>query len=99
VCVLVQPELRSDGILREQREVHAFWHRGRAQGKAHAGPNRVGQRVSSIGQGAASQISRAYSLMVRSLEKLPEAAMFKTALRDHASLFAYSSATRRCASE
>ncbi len=39
----------------------------------------------STGHGSARQISFAYSAMVRSLENLPEAAMFKMVMRDHAS--------------
>ena len=53
--------------------------------------------IYKIGQGSACQISRAYSVMVRSLENFPEEAMFRTALRDQFSLSAYNSANRACA--
>ena len=39
--------------------------------------------VYGTGQGFASQISAAYSAMVRSLENFPELAMFRMALRVH----------------
>ena len=39
--------------------------------------------VYGTGHGLASQISAAYSAMVRSLENLPEAATFRIALRAH----------------
>jgi len=45
----------------------------------------------SVEHGLAFQISLAYSAMVRSLENLPEAAMFRVALRVHSSRSAYNS--------
>jgi len=50
------------------------------------------------GHGVACQISAAYSLMVRSLEKRPEHATFMIAFWVQPSGFAYSAATRPCVS-
>ena len=53
---------------RSSRRSRRFSHRSRSYGTGH---------------GLASQISAAYSAMVRSLENLPEAATFRIALRAH----------------
>src|SRR5882672_8077367 len=53
--------------------------------------------VYGTGHGFTPQISAAYSAMVRSLENLPELAMFRMALRAHACGSAYSSSSRRSA--
>ena len=45
----------------------------------------------SVKNGPAFQISLAYSAMVRSLENLPDAAMFRITLRVHAGWSAYNS--------
>src|SRR5262249_15615347 len=52
----------------------------------------------TTGHGFARQISAAYSVIVRSLENLPELATFRMALRAHASWFAYSAVSRASAS-
>src|SRR5882672_7701452 len=46
-------------------------------------PRRIGSILYGTGHGLASQISAAYSAMVRSLENLPEPAMFRIAFRAH----------------
>src|SRR5262249_25755778 len=56
------------------------------------------QKVSQFtGQGVTSQIPAAYSMIVRSLENLPEQATLRMALRDQASGSAYNSPTCCCA--
>lgn len=50
------------------------------------------------GHGSTFQMSVAYSLIVRSLENLPELAIFRIALRAQSSDWAYSSTSRRSAS-
>ncbi len=54
--------------------------------------------VGFTGHGLASQISSAYSAMVRSLENLPDAATFRIALPVHACGSAYRSTSRASAS-
>ena len=49
---------------------------------------------SPVKNGSACQISLAYSAMVRSLENLPDAAMFRITLRVHAGWSAYNSPSR-----
>ncbi len=48
----------------------------------------------SVEHGVTFQISLAYSAMVRSLENLPDAAMFRITLRVHAGWSAYNSPSR-----
>jgi len=65
-----------------------------------SGPQVTGRRSCAYrtGQGPTFHMSAAYSLIVRSLENLPELATFKMVLRAQSSGWAYSSTSRWSAS-
>ena len=83
--MIEQQQLSPGAVLREDTEIDAVVAQCRTEGKAGPGLRDDGRRRRwrcgyGIGHGLAFQISAAYSAMVRSLENLPELAMFKMTL-------------------
>ena len=106
IDMVEKQQLDPGGMLREHAEVHPVAARRRPQGRTgsqwavgQGGMDRAPRIVhQGTGHGFTSQISAAYSAMVRSLENLPELATFKMTLRAHPHGSAYSSSSRRSAS-
>jgi hypothetical protein len=78
--------LRGTSVLPVFRALASAWHRFGTDVLGAVGGTRAA--IHSTGQGSRLQIWLEYSVMVRSLENLPEPATFRMAIRAHSSGFA-----------